>query len=1174
MSIIGFWGWVVGVRGRAAGGDRARWRRAGALLLTGAAVLACSAPPALAAAPETPVNEKVKNVTATTATLEGELNPAKAGEAGEYDFDFRVSGSECVGEGVAPEPAGIAVGFKEEKVEVKLTGLQPDAKYTFCLFERNAASEEAGGVPVTFETKVAAPTVESESFSSVKANGARLEGVVNPNNQVSECKFQYGTEPSLATGTTTTLCEPGSFPAEYGGQGVALNVGGLEEHKTYYYRVLATNMTGTQTGTIGHFETAVKPETPEEVEPASAITATEATLHGSLNPAAPGNPGAYEFRYRQSPSECQGGNPGEEKATPSTAAAGGKKEAAEATVTGLLPGRQYTFCLLATNEAGETSSPSPPVTFTTLGQAPRVEGESSSEVSLTGAQVSAQVDPGGLASTYRVEYGTGGTYASSTPATSLGDAPVDISVAAHLSGLEPGTLYQYRFVVSNALGTVTDSENATFTTSAAAPAPEASSCPNEASRKGPSAALPDCRAYEQVTPVDKGGAEDIFPTGGGVEGAGAGSIGETSEDGDQYLLDTDATLGEGGGGGGKNSYVFSRGPGGWATASAVAPGLGVQSLVPELFDPADLSNIGVLAYVGSQGAETDEERAHDYLVGPAGGPYATVDHKAGEQETAEMVGGSADLSHVVLATEHQQLAPGDSSQDPGSKALYEWVGGRYSLVNVNTSGSLVSLCGAVLGEGFGDGGSYRAVSSDGSKIFFTAPDPYVGQYGGRETGCWGGKEEWGGTTESGTRLVDPPQLYMRLDGTSTVDVSAPAPDAKESTPYPALYVGASADGEKVFFLSEGELTADATGHSIELYEYDTLTSTLTRVSRGDSGTVEGKVAAVPSISSDGSAVYFTAEGQLAPGAPEGQVNLYRYDTNSGVTTYIAGPISEGDYESDHIGYWYAQMWYTGNAQVRALFPKANWYATANGQYLAFVSGQNLTGEGKGKEVYLYSAASNTLVCASCDATGAGQVSDAEFARSAYQAPSDTSPRPVSEDGGYVFFDASDVLVPGALAGVLHVYEWHDGKISLISAGGDPSDSFFVGSSADGSNVFIGTHSQLVAQDADQAADLYDARIDGGFEGLAPPACTGTGCQGVPEAPPIFATPASVTFAGIGNFLSEPPPKKTVTKKATKCKKGFSAKKGKCVKNKKSKKAKKSAKKSARKSAHINRRASR
>jgi hypothetical protein len=101
-----------------------------------------------------------------------------------------------------------------------------------------------------------------------------------------------------------------------------------------------------------------------------------------------------------------------------------------------------------------------------------------------------------------------------------------------------------------------------------------------------------------------------------------------------------------------------------------------------------------------------------------------------------------------------------------------------------------------------------------------------------------------------------------------------------------------------------------------------------------------------------------------------------------------------------------------------------------------------------------------------------------------------------------------------------VYEWHDGTLSLISSGSDPTDSLFLGMSTDGSDAFFGTHAALVAQDTDDAGDLYDARIDGGFGQTAPPVCTGSGCQGVPGTPPIFATPASATFEGVGNF---PPP---------------------------------------------------
>ena len=67
-----------------------------------------------------------------------------------------------------------------------------------------------------------------------------------------------------------------------------------------------------------------------------------------------------------------------------------------------------------------------------------------------------------------------------------------------------------------------------------------------------------------------------------------------------------------------------------------------------------------------------------------------------------------------------------------SANLYEWVGDRQclALVNSELAGGkprLVSECGAVLGEGLTiPGGAHEAVSSDGSKVFFTAPDPNGG----------------------------------------------------------------------------------------------------------------------------------------------------------------------------------------------------------------------------------------------------------------------------------------------------------------------------------------------------------------------------------------------------------------------------------------------------------------
>jgi hypothetical protein len=660
-------------------------------------------------------------------------------------------------------------------------------------------------------------------------------------------------------------------------------------------------------------------------------------------------------------------------------------------------------------------------------------------------------------------------------------------------------------------------------------------CPNAAARQGPSAALPDCRAYEQVTPVDKGDALDVFPSKGLEENTPV-DRGYAADNGERFLLNTDSSFA--GGDAYNSTYVFSRSAQGWTT-TAVSPGAGVHLVTGQIFNP-NLSAVGIEDEQFNHLPGQSEERSEASVAGPLGGPYATIDSvKAGVPGANDLVGASENLSHVVVESKDHELAPGAGGQVEGSTAVYEWFGGQLRLVNVATDGALLSPCGASLGLGLDSengntipGGTHNAVSSDGSKIFFTAPDPYASG-----AGCW---------NEHSTPQENPPQVYMRVDGTSTVEVSAPDPGVGHPAGSPAIYVGASADGSKVFFMS-----------SAELFEYDTEApegERLTRISSGESGNAEGNVDFVGAISNDGSTVYFAAFGKLAEGASTlsqaanekaqglvengGGVNLYRYDTMTRKATYIAKingndyPLMPGEYDP----IWYGHAGGAAQATEIALIADANWYTTANGRYLLFGSTVPLTGYDNTHapaikecqslytqlnslprcvELFRYSAAGNSIVCVSC--AGGAPVADARFNLDALEVPDAGPLRSMSEDGSYVFFETGNALVPQTTDSAQHVYEWHDGKISLISSAGDTSNAYLLGASANGDDVFFGTHAQLVAQDTDVGGDLYDARIDGGFVGVTSPQCTGTGCQGVAAAPPIFATPASVTFEGVGNF---------------------------------------------------------
>jgi virginiamycin B lyase len=241
--------------------------------------------------------------------------------------------------------------------------------------------------------------------------------------------------------------------------------------------------------------------------------------------------------------------------------------------------------------------------------------------------------------------------------------------------------------------------------------------------------------------------------------------------------------------------------------------------------------------------------------------------------------------------------------------------------------------------------------------------------------------------------------------------------------------------------------------------------------------------------------------------------------------------------------------------------------TPDGHSLIFMSNRSLTGYNNEisfvepffeikvteavQEVFRYEAeagGAGELRCVSCNPTGEAPVSTefnthSEFLITAVggyipitetRFPGDTSqPRVLSEDGNRVFFDSAEPLVPQDVNGWMDVYEWErngtgtcrqsQGCIYLLSGGTSPESSWLLGASANGNDVFIITKAQLVAQDRNGSDDVYDARV-GGVQPPSPPACTGTGCQGVPPAPPIFATPSSVTFSGVGNFPPPPPGK--------------------------------------------------
>ena len=202
--------------------------------------------------------------------------------------------------------------------------------------------------------------------------------------------------------------------------------------------------------------------------------------------------------------------------------------------------------------------------------------------------------------------------------------------------------------------------------------------------------------------------------------------------------------------------------------------------------------------------------------------------------------------------------------------------------------------------------------------------------------------------------------------------------------------------------------------------------------------------------------------------------------------------------------------------IGALTGLPNAQVSPDGRALVFMSAVNLTGHsypGEGsEEVYAYQAEGSRLFCVSCRPQASGG-----------RLP--PSGRWISEDDGRVFFESEAPLVAQDVNDVTDVYEWErdgtsdcheiEGCDYLISDGLEAT-AFFADASANGNDVFIATRQRLLPEDQNEIVDLYDARVDGLLP-VAPPVCSGTGCQGVPAPVPIFATPSSLTFNGVGNF---------------------------------------------------------
>ncbi|HWI95920.1 MAG TPA: hypothetical protein VNS60_07640, partial [Solirubrobacterales bacterium] len=240
---------------------------------------------------------------------------------------------------------------------------------------------------------------------------------------------------------------------------------------------------------------------PTASTPSITDTSTRsATFHGEVDPKG----GLVSCTFQYSTDEANW----TDVAAPGCAGlsqSGGPQEIKQS-VSGLAPDTHYFLRLQVTRPyfAGFTPATSAVQSFTTASGPPLISGAKAKAIDEHSVRVTALIDPSHSPTTYVIEYGTSPALGSSTEAASVGAGTQPIEVSPVIGGLSPATQYYFKVVATNLVNSTT-SDSLTVATFPATPS--FGSCPNDRFRTGPSAKLPDCRAYEQVTPKDKYGSD-------------------------------------------------------------------------------------------------------------------------------------------------------------------------------------------------------------------------------------------------------------------------------------------------------------------------------------------------------------------------------------------------------------------------------------------------------------------------------------------------------------------------------------------------------------------------------------------------------------------------------------------------------------------------------------------
>jgi hypothetical protein len=326
-----------------------------ALTFLGSVGSAAAAGPAL-------TNLHASNIWSNTAVLNGDLD--SGGEAltsCHFTYGFALTfptGAMTVACHDTTTPTMYAV----------LSGLVPSTTYAFSMTATDAdgTTTVTGPSFATTNTPPPAPTATTDPASGVSDTAGTLNGTIDPKYvAVTNCYFEYGK--TIAYGSYEP-CSP--LPQSTGSQTESAGLTGLSPSTTYHFQIVVTTEGGTVMGGDQSFITSASshgggggggggggPVGSATTGSPSGVTATAATLHGSVNPKGrPGDSCAFYYgtgRGYQSYVPCSNGSP-----------SGSSSIAEKASVSGLEPGTSYHYVIVLMTHQGPIDGHA--VTFTTL----------------------------------------------------------------------------------------------------------------------------------------------------------------------------------------------------------------------------------------------------------------------------------------------------------------------------------------------------------------------------------------------------------------------------------------------------------------------------------------------------------------------------------------------------------------------------------------------------------------------------------------------------------------------------------------------------------------------------------------------------------------------------------------------------------------------------------------